>query len=127
MNPDDYMPFFWPKFWEAVKSWPYSAIVAYQKALTHYWFHLKCKGLPDDSEKLRKICETDKDDWDEVCGLVFDNDEFFRQDSSGLWRQKKADKEWAVCLEKIKFNKARAAAGGRANKANWEARRKLEA
>jgi len=116
MNPDVYMPFFWGDFWQAVKAWPYAAVVGYQKALTYYWFHMKCEGLKDDSESLRKICELDKDEWAECCELIFDNDKFFKQDSSGLWRQKRADKEYAFCITRTKHLRAASLAG---NKARW--------
>ncbi len=124
MNPDVYMPMFWSDFWQAVKGWPDAAVVGYLKALTHYWFHLHCAGLPDDSDKLRRICECDKADWDEVCGLVFDNDKFFKQDANGLWRQKRADKEWKFCEEKTKANKLRAVNGANAMKKKWAEIRK---
>jgi len=62
--------------------------------LWHYWSHLHCTGLPDDSVKLRKICEIDSTDWDECMALIFDNDKFFKQDSNLLWRQKRSDEEW---------------------------------
>ena len=126
MNPDSYMPFFWPAFWEAVKSWPDCAIVGYQKGLTHYWFHLHCVGLPDDAEKLRRICEREKSDWPACCDLIFDNDKFFKLDEkSGLWKQKRADEEWLKCKKIMEFNHKRAVAGGQANRKAWNT--KLEA
>jgi len=125
IKPDIYMPFFWPDFWTATKGWPDVVIVGYQKALTHYWFHLHCAGLPDDTEKLRLICERDKADWSDCCTLIFDNDKFFKLDSrSGLWKQKRADEVWAYCDGVMKKNKARAVAGGLANKRAWKERRK---
>ena len=113
------MPFFWPDFWVAVKGWPDVAIVGYQKALTHYWFHLHCKGLEDNNEKLRRICERDREDWAECCELIFDNGKFFKLDSrAGLWRQKRADEEWAICLNRIAVAKNRAVAGVAARRLN---------
>ncbi len=115
-KPDLFMPFDGPKFFEAVKSWPHSAIVAYLKALNHYWFHLGCEGLPDDTEKLRRICECDRGDWEEVLILVFDNDKFFKQDSSGKWRQKRSDEEWNRSVKLMNKRKAASLAGV---KARW--------
>ena len=106
------MPFYWPDFWTAVKGWPDCAIVGYQKALSHYWFHLHCAGLRDDAEFLRRVCEREKDDWDTCMELVFDNNKFFKLDlRSGLWRQKRADEEWARCLAKIDRQKSVSMAG----------------
>ena len=110
------MPFFWPEFWQAVSSWPDCAIVGYQRALTHYWFHLHCAGLPDDSEKLRRICVREKDEWSECMELIFDNEKFFKQASSGLWHQKREDEEWRRCQLSIKQAAARSKAG---NMARW--------
>lgn len=111
LKPDIFMPFYWPTFWTAVKAWPYVAIVGYQKALTHYWFHLECKGLKDDAESLRKICELDKDEWEVCVELIFDNDKFFKQDAKGLWRQKKADEVWAEAQKRMSNIKKASAAG----------------
>jgi uncharacterized protein YdaU (DUF1376 family) len=100
MKPDIYMPFYWFDFWQAVKGWPYPAIVGYQKALTHYWFHENCDGLKNDSGFLRKICELDKEEWTECMELIFDNRKFFVLDKrTKLWKQKRADEEWAKAIK----------------------------
>lgn len=117
-KPNVYMPFFWLEFWTAVSGWPDCAIVGYQRALTHYWFHLGCVGLPDDSEKLRRICQVDKADWQECMELIFDNDRFFKQDESGMWKQKRADKEWQYCIDKMKTSHERAMLGVKARRKN---------
>lgn len=88
------MPFYWPDFWHAVEGFSDSAIVAYQRALSHYWHHNHCRGLQDDDEFLRRLCRIEKSEWQKIKQIVFDNDKFFTMDGDGLWHQKRAQEEW---------------------------------
>lgn len=101
MQPDAYIPLYGSDFFEAMKphgekvGWPYL------KAIWHYWKHTHCKGLPDNSEALRRICEVEKENWDEICSVIFDNDKCFSQDATtGLWHQKRAALEWQKSVAK---------------------------
>lgn len=115
-KPDSYMPMDWPKFWMAVKGWPEVAIIGYQFALTYYWFHNHCKGLRDDSNFLRSVCERSELDWDICCSHIFDNQDFFKQDSNGMWQQKRAKEDWTNVMKGYEKKRDAGALGA---KARW--------
>jgi uncharacterized protein YdaU (DUF1376 family) len=94
MKPDAYMPFYFRAFFEAVRGWPAVAKVAYLQAITYDWGHEHCAGLKDDSEFLRGVCGVDKDEWEMVMALAFDNDKFFVLGEDGKWHQKRAAEEY---------------------------------
>jgi len=100
MQPDSYMPLYGDDFFQAVKAhgervgWPYL------KAIWHYWKHTHCKGLKNDSELLRRICEVEKSEWPELYEIIFDNEKFFTLDADGLWHQKRAALQWQTSVHK---------------------------
>ena len=120
MKPDSYMEFYGPAFMQAVKGQPDAVVVAYLTALVYYWFHNNCRGLQDDTEFLRRVCERDKDEWPKIREVVFDNDQYFTQEPlSGLWHQKKAKGLWKKAEKGYQFQVDRTAA---ARAARWAKR-----
>ena len=117
MKPDAYMRFYWNEFWSAVEGQSDQTIIAYLRAISHYYHHNHCVGLKDDSEFLRKLCRVDKAEWGEVCAIIFDNDRFFTQDANGLWQQKRAQEEWLKSVEHYDKAIKRAKLGA---KARWK-------
>src|ERR1017187_7546239 len=93
MNPDAYMPFYGDDFFRAIKGHPASISLGYLKAIWHYWSHEHGKGLRDDSEYLRSVCELSKDEWESAQEIIFDNDHFFALGEDGKWHQKRAASE----------------------------------
>ena len=103
MKPDAYMPVYWGEFWMAVNGQPDFIIVSYMRALSHYWHHNHCKGLRNDDEFLRKLCQSERDNWPESKSFIFDNEKCFTLDADGVWQQGRAQKEWqksVIALEK---------------------------
>jgi len=86
-------------------------IVAYLKAIWHYWNHCNAKGLADNSEYLRKVCEVDKAHWESTCAILFDNDKFFTLGEDGMWHQTRAAREWSTALERYQIACAKGKAG----------------
>jgi uncharacterized protein YdaU (DUF1376 family) len=93
-QPDAYMPFYGNDFFQAVKGLPDHVWGGYLKAIWYYWNHEHCRGLRDNSEFLRRVCEIDKEQWEEACPLIFDNKKFFTLDADGMWHQNRAEEEW---------------------------------
>jgi uncharacterized protein YdaU (DUF1376 family) len=93
MKPDAYMPMFWNEFWQAVEGLDDRIIVAYLRALSHYWHHTNAGGIDDDDDKLRRLCRQDKDDWPVVRIAIFSRGGFFHLDH-GRWHSKRAKEEW---------------------------------
>lgn len=120
MHPDAYMPFYFRDFWEAVKGQPDFVKVGYLQALTYYWGHTHCKGIENkSSENLRKICEVDKDDWEEATAFIFDNDKCFCLDtSSERWHQKRAQEVWDETKAKYEAQVKNGRKGGLKKAAN---------
>ena len=104
MKPDAFMPLYGDDFIRAVRGKPAFVKWAYLLAVWHYWSHNHCKGLEDNEESLRDICEIRKDEeWQIARDIIFDNNDFFAQDADGLWHQKRAAKEWAIAS--LKYNR----------------------
>lgn len=89
MNPDAFMPFYGNQFFTATKGLNAEICWAYLKACWYYWSHNHCKGLQDDSEFLRGICEIDSTRWNAYYPIIFDNQEFFCLGEDGRWHQKR--------------------------------------
>lgn len=94
MKPDTFMPFHGLKFAAAVAGLPRAVKGSYVMALIHYWHHTHCAGLKDNDDFLRRLCECEKDEWEETKEILFDNDQFFTLGADGLWHQKFADEKW---------------------------------
>lgn len=98
-NPDIYMPWNWPKFWQAVHGQPEHVIIAYQKLITYYWFHNHCKGIPNDDLHLRCLCVMEhRQEWPQVKQVLFESGEFMTK-VNGLWHQLYAKGEWDRTVE----------------------------
>ncbi len=117
MKPDAFFPFYAADFWQAVEGFAEHIVVGYLRAITHYWCHEHCEGLRDDKEYLRKVCRIERDQWDEACAIIFDNEKFFTQDATGLWQQKRALELWREQVEKYEVARTRGFAGA---KARWK-------
>lgn len=107
MKPDIFMPFFGPAFVQAARAHGRAVAGSYIFVLVHYWFHEHCRGLRDDDDMLRRICECDKEEWPETKDRLFDNDQFFTLGADGLWHQKRADEEWEKSTLRIEAGKKR--------------------
>jgi uncharacterized protein YdaU (DUF1376 family) len=95
-KPDTWMPFAGNDFFSATRPHPPETGLAYLKALWHYWHHNHCRGLPEITEYLRRICEVERDSWEATRSVVFDNVDFFTLGEDGLWHQKRCDEEWKI-------------------------------
>ncbi len=84
----------------AVEGQSDTVIVAYMRAITFYWCHRHCRGIANDDESMRKICRVDKDDWQFVRPVVFDNDHFFTVGSDGLWHQNRSAELWEIAARR---------------------------
>lgn len=83
------MPFYGHKFFNSVAGHSGNVVAAYLRLLWLYWSHHDCKGLPNDSEYLRRSACIDPNDWPAVEGVLFMGNEFFILDADkGLWQQK---------------------------------------
>lgn len=121
MKPDSFIPFYGDDFFQAVEGLEDLIVVAYLRAIWHYWSHNHCAGLRDDQEFLRRLCRVDRSDWERVASVIFDNGKFFTMGEDGLWHQKRAAQVWAESTEK--YNKA-VARSQLANEARWGRKRK---
>lgn len=108
------MPFYGNDFFQAVKGQPDIVAFGYLKAIWYYWNHEHCKGLRDDSEFLRKVCEIESEYWETCCPLIFDNNRFFTLDADGMWHQHRAEEEWKVRSKNYERTVANAVKGGHA-------------
>lgn len=87
------MPFYGDDFFSAMVGKSNEVIVAYMRAIWHYWRHRQCRGLRDDDESLRQICMVfDSAKWPAIKAVVFG--ELFEMDEDGLWHQKRAQEEY---------------------------------
>ena len=94
-KPDSYMPFYGPKFEQAMKGQPHYIFSGYLQAVIYYWFHANCEGLKDNDEFLRKVCGQEKDEWPACREVLFSgDDEFFSLGTDGKWHQKFQDGLW---------------------------------
>lgn len=119
-KPDTWIPFYFREFWEAVKGLPDYIQVGYLKAITFYWGHEHCGGLKHDSEYLRKICEIERENWDEAQAVIFDNDKFFKLDDNDRWQQKTAQETWQNMQKRYQDNVKRTESARKAKL--WKAR-----
>jgi uncharacterized protein YdaU (DUF1376 family) len=101
MKPNAYMPFFGKDFFLAIDGYPELVGLAYLRAIWVYWADTACTGLRNDSEFLRRLCHVDRDDWEEVFEIVFDNDKFFYLGGEdGKWHQNRAWEEYQTTKAK---------------------------
>lgn len=117
MHPDAFIPFYGNDFLQAMDGHEDKVVVAYLRAIWHYWHHTHCKGLLDDEEFLRRLCRVEREDWDHVKGVLFDNNKFFTQDADFMWHQKRAEEEWRKSVAKYDAQVKRGRAGA---KARWD-------
>ena len=119
-KPDKYMPMFWPDFWQAVEGLDCRLIVAYQRCLSKYWFHLHCSGLDDDDDQLRRLCQLDKDEWEDWKKHLFSKnkqDRSFWYFEHGKWHNKRALEIWNWVNE---LSQKRSVAGKRGAIERWK-------
>lgn len=116
MRPDSYIKFDGDSYFRAVAGHPDCVQIGYLKAIWYYRSHNHCKGLENNSEFLRRICEVDKEHWEAAFGVIFDNNEFFTMDAEGLWHQKRAEQDW---LEDSLGYQRRCQISQSANNARW--------
>ncbi len=120
-NPDAFIPFYGDKFFQAVKGHADHISMGYLRAIWFYWSHTHCEGLKDNSEFLRKVCEIEKDQWDEAISIIFDNDKFFVLGQDGMWHQATAAEYWKASKAKYEAAVARGKAG---SEARWKGHKK---
>jgi hypothetical protein len=94
VKPDAYIRFRPGDYFPAVEGWSREDKWSYWKAIVYYRCHNHCRGLEDEDEFLRRLCECEPDKWPKLKALIFDNDQFFMQDENGLWHQKCAEDDW---------------------------------
>lgn len=116
LKPDQFIPFHGDEFFTAVEGFEPIVSLGYLRAIWYYWSHTHCAGLKDDQNFLRRICRIEQSDWEEVMCVIFDNDQFFKLDNSGLWRQKRADELWKKAEHEYNRNRLAGLAGA---KARW--------
>lgn len=118
MSPDAFIPLYYRDFFEAVRGHPDFVGMGYLKAICHYWGHAHCKGLKNESEFLRRVCEVDRDNWELARSVIFDNDNFFTIGEDGLWHQKRAAVLWkeAKAAYDAKLRQTAAATAARRSK-----------
>jgi uncharacterized protein YdaU (DUF1376 family) len=111
MNLDIYMPFYGPNFLTATAGFSRGVKGSYLNCLLHYWFHEHCKGLKNNDEFLRRLCECDREEWDETRDALFTGTKFFVLGADELWHQKFADENWerskAIYESKVAAGKKR--------------------
>lgn len=83
-KPDQYIQYRPRDFEIAAKGHPAHVKWGYVVALCYYRCHNHCKGLDDDDEFLRKICEIEREDWEKSKTIIFGG--FFQLDTNGLWQ-----------------------------------------
>ncbi len=118
-NPDSFIPLYGDEFFQAIKGHPDTVGIGYLRAIWHYWSHNHCKGLRNDSEVLRRICEIDKSEWESAQAIIFDNDHFFAIGEDGLWHQKRASILWNASKEIYDKNVKRTAGARASTKKRW--------
>jgi len=89
------------QYFRAVAGKPDCVQVGYLKAIWYYWNHNHCKGLENDSEFLRKVCEIDQSDWEKSMPVIFGS-EFFTLDSDNLWQQYRTQLDFLEAEKKLK-------------------------
>ena len=99
-SPDTYLKFHGDEYFRAVAGYSDQVQLGYLKALWYYRSHNHCKGLENNSEYLRRICEIDKEHWPESEKVIFGS-EFFSLDENGLWQQIRAQIDYAEDCEKL--------------------------
>lgn len=97
-NINEWMAFYGDKFFRACAGFSKEVGFMYLLAIWHYRSHNKCRGLLNQDELLRNICQCDKADWQAVRPLIFDN-EFYFVKEKGLWHQKEARRLFIIAQE----------------------------
>lgn len=93
MRPDQFIKCRPMEFEMAVKGKPTFIKWAYWVLLCHYRCHNHCKGLEDDDESLRKLCEIEnKEEWLKAKPIIFGG--FFSLDINGLWQNAVAAEDY---------------------------------
>ena len=121
MRPDNYIRFRPGDFFPAVAGQPSHIKWGYWNAIVHYRCHNHCRGLEDNDDFLRRLCEIEKDQWEHAKQIIFDNDQFFTLDENGLWHQKCAFMDYAEDLESYNRAVRRSEIG---NQQRWGKKRK---
>ncbi len=119
-SPDTYLKFCGDEYFRAVSAYSNHVQLGYLKALWYYRSHNHCKGLENDSEQLRRICEIEKENWTESEKVIFGS-EFFTLDENGLWQQIRAQIDYAEDKLKLEKWKRRGLAGANGR---WRKKRK---
>jgi uncharacterized protein YdaU (DUF1376 family) len=114
------MPFYGHKFFSSMSGHSGNVVAAYLRLIWLYWSHFDCKGLPNDSEYLRRSAGIDPDDWKAVWDVLFSENEFFILDAQGLWQQSFAQ---LVYSESEKKYQAASEHGRKGAMKMWEKRK----
>lgn len=101
---DEYMPFFYRKFYQAVEGYGDDLAFKYLRALVAYW-DKRCVGLHNDETFLRNICRAEKHEWEGIKPIIFG--QFFKQDK-GLWHQDFARENFRIAIQNAEKNLSRA-------------------
>jgi uncharacterized protein YdaU (DUF1376 family) len=116
-KPEIWMPFFGQDFDRDTKGWHRCDRWSYLAAIWAYWCD-ECRGLTDDDEMLRRVCEclsnAQADDWTACKQLIFGPK--FKLGKDGLWHQARAKELYIEAQERLKAVSDRAKSGA---KARW--------
>lgn len=91
MKPDAWMPYYGSDFERDTKGWSRSDRWSYFSALWAYWL-TQGKGLLDDDDILRGICECEKECWPRLKRIIFGGRPFFYKEVN-TWHQKRGLEE----------------------------------
>lgn len=116
MRPDSYIRFEPGPYFAAVEGHSSDIKWGYWKAIAYYRCHNHCRGLENNDDFLRRLCEIDKDKWEHAKSIIFGGGEFFSMDENGLWHQKKAEMDW---MEDVQSYEMRVRRSESANKKRW--------
>lgn len=119
MKPDEFMPFYGNRFFQAVEGQPDHVVTAYMRALWFYWHHAHGGGIRDDEAFLRRLTRATDETWDEVRAFVFDSEDGFYLAADGKWHQTFAGELWHET--EAKYNAA-VESGLRGAKKRWSKR-----
>lgn len=107
------------EFEMAVKGQPASIKWGYWAALSHYRCHNHCRGLEDDDNFLRRLCEMENGEWETAKPIIFGG--FFQLDVNNLWQHARAAEDYREDCATYERNVKR---GKHANEARWRKKRK---
>jgi hypothetical protein len=114
-SPDSYIKFDGNVFFQAVRGLPPYIAIGYLAAIWYYVHHNHCKGLKDNDDFLRRLCEIVPEQWPEARRVIFDDNVFFVK-QKGLWHQKRARADYNQA--EFEYNKKRKA-GQSGARARW--------